>query len=149
MLSAKGAKPGRILRTLMVGGSSTGGYQNVMLQRSGRTERRYVHHLVAEAFICESPNGRQINHKDGNKENNTPENLEWVTPSENIQHARKLGLLLVGESVRHAKLTEADVVNIKEACRKGETQRAIAKRFRVSQGQISRINLGHEWKHVS
>lgn len=54
-----------------------------------------VHRIVAETFI---PNDRpgvatQINHKDGNKHNNSPDNLEWVTPSENMQHAvRELGV---------------------------------------------------------
>ena len=49
-----------------------------------------VHRLVAQAFIPNLEGKPQVNHKDGNKQNNSITNLEWVTNEENCEHARRL-----------------------------------------------------------
>ena len=51
-----------------------------------------IHRLVAKAFIPNPLKLPQVNHKNGDKLNNTVANLEWVTASENIYHAHKIGL---------------------------------------------------------
>ena len=64
------------------------GYHEVIL--NGKQYR--VHRLVSEAFIPNPNNLPCVNHKDGNKQNNSVDNLEWVTYSENTIHSFKTGL---------------------------------------------------------
>lgn len=49
----------------------------------------YIHRLLAEAYIPNPEHKREVNHKDLNKLNNDLDNLEWVTSSENVIHAKK------------------------------------------------------------
>ena len=68
------------------------GYCQALLVKDGRYVMRYVHRLVAESFV-ENPNSSwEVNHKDGNKQNNKASNLEWVSRRENILHAYRTGL---------------------------------------------------------
>lgn len=73
----------------------SGGYRMVRLKIAGRLTEARVHALVAEAFLGTRPTGLVVNHKDGCKTNNTVENLEYVTPAENAQHAFAMGLVKV------------------------------------------------------
>lgn len=60
----------------------------------GKIKRKHysVHRLVAENFIENTDKTLQVNHKDGNKENNHVDNLEWISCKDNINHAWKNGL---------------------------------------------------------
>lgn len=69
---------------------SRDGYLVATLTRGGHRFRIGVHRLVALAFIPNPEDKPQINHLDGNKANNRPENLEWVTCSENNLHRRRV-----------------------------------------------------------
>lgn len=89
------------------------GYLRVSLSALGKKSHFSVHRLVCGAFI-DNPEGKpQVNHKDGNKKNNTISNLEWVDGSENIQHAiNELGLMTkavicVETGVEYVSATEA------------------------------------------
>lgn len=79
---------------VLKGGHYSNGYEFVALTRSYRhSENHSRHRLVAEAFIPNPYNLPCVNHKDGNKQNNSVDNLEWVTYSENLKHAIDIGLV--------------------------------------------------------
>ena len=82
----KNDSTGRILKQA----NHSHGYKNIQI---GKGNTKYIHRLVAGAFIPNPENKPEVNHKDGNKQNNNVDNLEWVTSSENKQHAESNGLV--------------------------------------------------------
>ncbi len=70
------------------------GYITVRLSLNGKTHSKYLHRILAEAFIPNPDDKPEINHIDGNKLNNSISNLEFVTHAENMQHAYKMGLIV-------------------------------------------------------
>lgn len=75
--------------------SNPKGYKFVSFSRNGKTKNEMLHRVLAKCFIPNPNNYPQINHKDGNKTNNSLSNLEWCTPSQNVQHAWDNGLALL------------------------------------------------------
>lgn len=75
------------------------GYHRVCLTNDDGSHHSYqVHRLAAHAFFNQDDiQGLEVNHKDGNKINNDIDNLEWVTPSENVRHAFETGLIKITE----------------------------------------------------
>lgn len=115
-----------------------------------------VHRLVAETFVPNPNNKPQVNHIDGNKQNNNADNLEWVNNSENIQHAfdnnlidrKKIVKNMTGSRNHQAKLTERDVAEIKALC-SNNTNKEIAMLYPVHPSLIGQIHHGKVWKHVN
>ena len=68
------------------------GYSCVRLYENKERKHFFVHRLVASMFICNPDNKTQVNHIDGNKNNNRLDNLEWVTNDENMRHSWDIGL---------------------------------------------------------
>lgn len=83
--------------------SITNGYYSVSLWMHGKQHKRYVHRLMAEAYLGDC-NSLQINHIDGVKLNNNLSNLEIVSHHENMQHAYKTGLRYVTTKQKNALL---------------------------------------------
>jgi hypothetical protein len=76
------AKNERILTQLNNGN----GYMGVCLCINSKPIRMYVHRILATAFLTNTDNKPQVNHKDGDRSNNVLSNIEWVTSSENHHH---------------------------------------------------------------
>lgn len=139
-------RPGRILRPTLL----PIGYESVLLLK----RRRYIHDLVAEAFLGPRPDGFVVDHVDGNKRNNQPSNLEYVTRAENNRRACALGLLppppvYWGKENPNAKLDEDSVKEIRIRRANGESLSTLADRFGVSETTISQVALGRAWTHIS
>jgi hypothetical protein len=102
------------------------------------------HRVVAKALIPNPEGKPEVNHIDGDKLNNHPSNLEWVTREENIQHSFSMGLHKNHSGERHpcTKITDDGVKVIREMSGLGWTQNTIAALTGVSQPYISKICRG-------
>jgi len=79
-------------------------YQQIKLYKNNKPYTYYIHILVAKQFIVNPKNLPEVNHKDGNKQNNHKRNLEWVTRLGNVQHAINTGL-----RVYTSKMTDLEI----------------------------------------
>ena len=114
----------KVLKTFYRGSRPDNKYKVVDLRTNGKRKTISVHRMVAEAFIPNPDNLPCVNHKDGNKDNNCVENLEWCTYSENNQHALAKGLKVFesGSKNKNSKLTYEDVVEIKKCLILGDSE---------------------------
>jgi len=118
------------------------GYLVCALSVENKLKSRTVHGLIAKAFLgFPEPGYYEVNHKDGNKKNNIPENLEWSNRKLNIQHAIKMGLLkpLCGEDHWNSKFTDKQREEILFLRNSGGTLVEIANSFNVFPSTIARI----------
>lgn len=105
----------------------------------------FVHRLVAEKYVPNPDNKPQVNHIDGNKLNNSADNLEWVTNQENRNHALENGLHLCGDKCPWAKLTKEQVEFIRN--HKELDSKELAILFNVSDSHIREIRRYESWKY--
>lgn len=136
---------GRILRPI----KDKDGYYLVDLYKEGVRKHCKVHRLVLMAFAGFPEPGQEGNHKNGIKSDNYPDNLEWVTKSENGLHSRQVLGQCVGEKHGRAKLINKDIPAIRRLLAEGNLAlRAIGGMFDVSKDAIWQIKLGKTWTHV-
>lgn len=134
-------------RTIIVGRDNGRGYELIHMVVGGKRTGRCVHRVVADAFIGPCPIGMEVNHKDCNKWNNTPGNLEYVSRGRNIAHAYEKGrrIASAGERNCKAKLTVEQVAEIRRIGR-SLPQSQVGKMYGVRQSAISAILTGKYWK---
>lgn len=132
-------------------GHDGGGYSQVVLHLNGEPSHWFVHRLMATTFL-EQPSALhvEVNHKDGRKDNNRLENLEWVTRSQNVKHAYENGLWkpACGEKHKFAKLNEEIVRDIRMRMNEGESSRRIAASYGIAHSTVQRIFQRKAWRHV-
>lgn len=128
------------------------GYLEVCLSVHGERHTFRVHRLVVRAFVGPIPDGKEVNHRDGNKLNNHVQNLEIVTVAENVEHARQNGLSddpprKIGTENGKAKLTPEKVRQIR-ALEGVIPYRVIGERFGVSKYTVCDVIQKRTWAHV-
>ena len=144
-----GKAPGTRIGILLKSSTkSWGGYPRVRLSDKGDSRVHFVHRLVALAFLGACPNGREVNHIDSNRLNPSLSNLEYVSRSENIAHARIQGRLRPqrGEQRKNHKLTEGQV---REIFLSPSKNGKLALLFGVSNKVIWNIKHLQKWRHVT
>jgi len=124
------------------------GYCQISLCHNGKYAMYSIHRSVALAFIPNPENKPEVNHKDGDKQNNHVDNLEWATESENIKHAWDTGLCKPKNGVDNGNsvLTEKEVLEIRAI--KGMTKRDIAKLYNIGEAAVGKIINRQRWNHI-
>lgn len=124
------------------------GYLRTVIKRNGKLGTVKLHRLVAETFIPNPENKPQVNHKNGIKDDNRVENLEWCTNSENHKHSFAIGTQSnKGENNPTNKLTDKMVLymrshpEIRTLC--------FASIYRLERSTIKRARYGKTWTHLN
>lgn len=121
-------------------------YVYVKLSNKGKVTKHYIHRVVATAFIPNPEDKPTVNHKDGNSENNSVDNLEWCTMKEQVDHAWETGLTdTSGSKCSTSKLTQEQVEAIHAMKAAGVYQVNIAEIFNIGTSQVSRILNNQSW----
>ncbi len=126
------------------------GYKIASLSNNGR-KNHYIHRLVANHFIPNPLELKEVNHIDGNKSNNHISNLEWVNRSQNLKHCYKLGLRKMTKEHQEKiqmgkKCVKISIDEASEICEAYATglfsQRGLAETTGVSQSRIMNLVNG-------
>lgn len=145
VLPARGAVVGSVLKAKL----SRNGYLRVRLSRDYHRAPMHLHRLIAVAFVPRPDGaGGLVCHGDGDRTNNRVGNLYWGTHAENAQDMIDHGRSPKGTANSGAKLSEAEVLAIREAAR-SKTQRSIAARFGLHRNTIGLIVSGRTWGHLT
>lgn len=103
---------GRIRSTdrILKGGLDPDGYRTILLypKPTGKRKNVRLHRLIAKHFIPNPDNLPQINHINGNKDDNRVENLEWVSAKQNVMHSINIGLR--NDEVKNKPVARIDTI---------------------------------------
>lgn len=118
------------------------GYMTCSLKKDNKRFSVYVHRIVAKAFVPNPHNKSQVNHINGNGLDNRAENLEWVTPQENIHHAINNGMKGSQPTTNACVITKDICKSVIDMRKIGMSKRAIKESTGVTSYMISQILSG-------
>lgn len=119
------------------------GYFRVGLYKNKKVKFFFIHRLVATHFIENPENKATINHINGDKSNNSIQNLEWNTYRENMNHSIENNLSSCGERNAKAKL---NIEQVREIRNSNLLNSELCEKFKVSKSTIDNIKSNRTWK---
>lgn len=134
------------------------GYLRTWASSEGKRRNTSHHAAVADAFIGPRPAGYEIDHIDGVRTNNRPENLRYLTHADNVRASAAAGRSMRGENHVCARLTEKQALEILATFRRSPPQgryvrnpvgiRSLAEKYKVGIRAIGALVTGETWKHL-
>ena len=126
---------------------SKNGYFLMCFSRAGnKPVTLYLHRLVVEAFLGDVPNNLEVSHLDGDKRNNAFCNLTVESHKENANRRKQHGTEIFGARNPSVKLTEQDVLMMRQLRVCGANLKELGAMFNVSFQQVSRVCRGENWR---
>jgi len=122
---------------------NTAGYLFVTLQKNKKSYIRTIHCLVLETYKGVRPSGSICRHLDGNRYNNTSDNLKWGTSLENFQDCVRHGRM------GQAKLIEKEVIEIRRIWAERPTRKNLAERYGVHIQTIGYVLSRKTWNYIA
>lgn len=131
------------------------GYHGLSLSKHNEITQLSVHRCVWMAHMGEIPKGMWINHKSGNKTDNSLANLELTTPAENQKHSydvlKRVRADVAGSKHPRTKLTEADVIALRQEYdidRTRTKREELAVKYGIAYDTVKRIVYRTAWRHI-
>jgi len=143
----KGGKTGKIMKPAP---DPFGYLRTVLVDDNGKNTTVKVHRIIAQTFIPNENDLKEVNHLNGNKSDNRVENLEWVSRKQNMIHAFQNGLQNNrGINNPISKLTEQDVIEIRaKFMPRIYGRKELAMEYNVKESTIKDVILRKSWSHI-
>lgn len=121
------------------------GYLTFSVKINGSRDKYLLHRAIASAFCDGYEQSLTVNHKDGNKLNNNPSNLEWITREDNTKHQWEIGLVNIrGEKHPSHKINDSDLDTLRKRMKAGERKSDLAKEYGISTSLCYMIESGRK-----
>jgi len=126
---------------------SFGRYMALYLFKDTHKHVKYIHQLVAQAFLGPQLN-LDVRHLDGDRNNNCLTNLAYGTRKENMADALSHGTTARGEKCPHSKLTDSKVIELRKLRLEGVTVPKLSQMFGINIRNVYRALTGESWSHI-